>query len=424
MLTKDGELELKKYADKEFPQTLTKVNDRIYHAFSFGHSNATIIIAQSSVILIDTLESEPSGRLLKATIEKLTAKPVKTIIYTHGHPDHWGGAEVFAESVEEVIAFAPKNKPLKHMEIINPILGKRAFRQFGYSLSDEELITQGLGIREKRGEKPFKIIKPTTVYEDWEVELVIDGVKIKMVAAPGETDDQIFVWLEDDRALCCGDNYYACWPNLYAIRGSQYRDVASWVDSLRAMSQYPAQALLPGHTKAILGEHKVQEVLENYAGALESILLQTLQCLNKGLSVSEAVETVKLPPQYASLGYLKEFYGSIDWSVRGIYQGYVGWFDGNPTNLHPLSDKEYAERLIPLLGGREKVEQIIAEALNAEDFKDWQWALQLCDMLMQADKSSELKKLKAEILLKIAPLETSANGRHYYQTVAKELLGE
>ena len=424
MLTKDGALELQKFADNEFPQTLTKVNDRMYHTLSFGHSNAIIIIAENSVILIDTLESELSGRLLKETIEKLTDKPVKTIIYTHGHPDHWGGSGVFADTVEEVIAFAPKNKPLKHTEIINPVLGKRAVRQFGYTLSDEELITQGLGIREKRGDKPPKILQPTTVYEDWEVERIIDGVKIKMVAAPGETDDQIFVWLEDDQALCCGDNYYACWPNLYAIRGSQYRDVAGWVDSLRKMSKYPAKALLPGHTKAILGEQNVQDVLENYAGALESILLQTLECINKGLSVSEAVEMVKLPPKYAHLGYLKEFYGSIDWSVKGIYQGYIGWFDGNPTNLHPLSDKEYAEHLIPHLGGKEKVQQVIAEALASDDFKEWQWALQLCDMLLQEDNSRELKKQKAEILLKIAPLETSANGRHYYQTVAKELLGE
>ena len=210
MLTKNGAGELKAYADKEFPQTLTKVNERIYHAFSFGHSNAIIIIADNSVILVDTLESEPSGKVLKEEIEKLTDKPVKTIIYTHGHPDHWGGSGVFAPTVQELIAFAPKNKPLKHTDMINPVLFQRAAKQFGYTLSDEELITQGLGIREKKGNKPPKMLQPTVLYEDWEVKREIDGVKIKMVAAPGETDDQIFVWLEDDQVLCCGDNYYAC----------------------------------------------------------------------------------------------------------------------------------------------------------------------------------------------------------------------
>ena len=422
MLKKNGAEELREDAQKEFPQTLTKVNERVYHAFSFGHSNAIIIIAANSVILIDTLESEASGELLKAEIEKLTDKPVKTIIYTHGHPDHWGGSGVFAPTVQEVIAFAPKNKPLKHTDMINPVLFQRAAKQFGYTLSDEELITQGLGIREKRGDKMPQVLQPTTIYEDWEVKREIDGVKIKMVAAPGETDDQIFVWLEDDQVLCCGDNYYACWPNLYAIRGGQYRDVAAWVESLQKMSEYPAKALLPGHTKAILGEENVKEVLANYAGALESVLLQTLECINKGLSVSEAVEAVKLPEKYANLSYLREFYGSIDWSVRGIYQGYVGWFDGNPTNLHPLSDKEYAAHLIPLLGGAEKVQEIMAEAVQSEDYKQWQWALQLCDLLLEENESRALKEKKAEILLKMAPLETSANGRHFYQTVAKELL--
>ena len=179
---------------------------------------------------------------------------------------------------------------------------------------------------------------------------------------------------------------------------------------------------MPGHTKAILGEKNVKEVLANYAGALESVLLQTLECINKGLSVSEAVEAVKLPEKYAECSYLREFYGSIDWSVRGIYQGYVGWFDGNPTNLHPLSDKEYAAHLIPLLGGAEKVQEIMAEAVQSEDYKQWQWALQLCDLLLEENESRALKEKKAEILLKMAPLETSANGRHFYQTVAKELL--
>ena len=166
-----------------------------------------------------------------------------------------------------------------------------------------------------------------------------------MIAAVGETDDQMFIWLPDDEVLCCGDNYYGCWPNLYAIRGSQYRDIASWVDSLRNMMTYPAKALLPGHTMPVLGREKISEVLSNFSGAIESILLQTLDCMNQGMTESETVEAVKLPEKYKISPYLGEFYGTIEWSIRSVYHGYFGWFDGNASNLGRLSDAVFSEKI-------------------------------------------------------------------------------
>ena len=118
MLQTNGEEKLRAYAEREFPKQLLKVSERVYHALSYGHSNATIIIAANSVILVDALNSRESGARLKAEIENLTDKPVKTIIYTHSHPDHRGGSGVFRDTVEEIIAFAPVNKPLKYNEKI------------------------------------------------------------------------------------------------------------------------------------------------------------------------------------------------------------------------------------------------------------------------------------------------------------------
>ena len=89
---------------------------------------------------------------------------------------------------------------------------------------------------------------------------------------PGETDDQILVWLPEKKVLCCGDNYYGCFPNLYAIRGSQYRDIAMWLDSLETLRSYPAEYLLPGHTAPIYGNEKIREVLGNFKDAIEYIL--------------------------------------------------------------------------------------------------------------------------------------------------------
>ena len=152
-----------------------------------------------------------------------------------------------------------------------------------------------------------------------------------MISAVGETDDQIFVWLPEDQVLCCGDNYYGCWPNLYAIRGSQYRDIATWVDSLKEIMSYPSKAVLPGHTMPLIGEDRIKEVLGNFTSAIEFVLLETLDCMNAGMSESQTVEAVKLPEKYLNLPYLGEFYGTVEWSVRAVYNGYFGWFDGDAS---------------------------------------------------------------------------------------------
>ena len=108
------------------------------------------------------------------------------------------------------------------------------------------------------------------------------------------------------------------------------------------------------------------------------------------------------------------------WSVRSIYNGYVGWFDGNPTNLNKLPPKEYALKMINLIGGAEKVITEIKKSLGNQEP---QWAIELCDLLIGADKEIRTgKQLKAEGLMALSKIETSANGRHYYIASAYELL--
>lgn len=422
MFAENAAEKLRRHGEEAYGRKEYSINERIRCFVGFGHSNCTVIEGETSLILIDALDSGERARRLKEKLEQETGKTVETIIYTHGHPDHRGGAGAFQDTVKEIIAFAPKRVQLKYTERLNKVLGERTRRQFGYALTEEECITQGIGIREGHavGDGVYEFLPPTTVYTEEKVERTIDGVRLELKAAVGETDDQIFVWLPDDQVLCCGDNYYGCWPNLYAIRGSQYRDIAAWTDSLKEIMAYPAKALLPGHTRPILGQEKIQEVLGNFCGAIESVLLQTLDCMNQGMTESETAEAVKLPEEYLGLPYLGEFYGTIDWSVRAIYHGYLGWSDGNPTNLNRLPDCVMAEEILDLAGE----EAVYARAEERYGEGNYQMTVQLCDLILQAGgrKEKEAQKLKGKSLMKLAERITSANGRHYYIDCAKELL--
>ena len=413
-----GEQRVKDFTEKNYQKTLTKVNDHIYHFLGYGISNAVAVLGETSVILIDALDSTGYGEEMKADLARLTDKPVKTIIYTHGHPDHRGGAGVFRDTVEEVIAFAPKKPVLKYYDRLKDVLNQRGAYQFGYGLTDEETISQGIGIREgwAVGKGSLDFIAPTTIYHEDEVERVIDGIKLKMVSAAGETDDQIFVWLEEDQVICTGDNYYGCWPNLYAIRGTQYRDIAAWADTLGVILSYDAKALLPGHTRPVMGREQIQDQIGTFRDAIEYVLLETLDCMNKGMTISETAEQVKLPEKYLDKEYLGEFYGTVEWSVKSIYCGYVGWFDGNAAGLMPVSDSKY-QTVIRELIGDEKLKEKIKAYMNEGQF---QIALQLLE-LADGKESSEYRELKKEALLKRAGQMTSANARHYFIASAKNL---
>ena len=422
MITKNGGELLKDFSDRTYQEKFLEVVPGIWHISGVGHSNVTVIEGNTSVILIDTLDTLERGQRVLAFIQEKIGKAVNTVIYTHGHPDHRGGAGAFSAGSPEIIAFQPKIPMLARTEELMEIQGLRGSRQFGYDLTDEENISQGIGRREGMvyGEHRA-FVPPTTLYGQDKVERRIDGVSVELVRVPGETADQILVWLPEKKVLCCGDNYYGCFPNLYAIRGRQYRDIATWLDSLEALKAYPAEYLLPGHTAPIFGNEKIQEVLGNFKDAINFILTETLQGMNQGKTCDRLAAEIKLPERYAELPYMAEHYGCVEWSVRAIYTAYLGWFDGNPSSLHPLAPEKRAEKEIAMMGGGESVLQA---AKKAREGQEYQWCLELCDKLMECGgkEGREAGFLKAEALLEIAEYETSANGRHYYISCAKELL--
>lgn len=418
MLKEKGEQELREFHEKNFQMEIAHPSEHVWFVKGLGHANAVFIEGAHSVILIDTLDSVERGERLRTIIKEKTDKEVKTIFYTHAHPDHRGGAQAFVQSNPEIIAFAPIQKPLEYTEMLQDIQAQRGARQFGYALSDEEAITQGIGIREGVAYGEHRgCLAPTKVYDEEEHNFMIDGIVLDVRRCNGECEDTILLWLPQEQILICGDHYYGCFPNLYAIRGGQYRDLAQWIHTLDLIAAYPAEVLLPGHTQALYGAQTIQTHLTNIKEAFKELLLKTLQGMNEGKSIDTLASEIRLSKQYEELPYFQEHYGCVEWSVRSIYNAYLGWFDGNPTHLHPLPPVDYARHIVDAMQGREQVLINIHTALANQEY---QWCLELCDFLLVLDAQDEAaKKAKAQALRNLAKYETSANGRHYYLACAK-----
>jgi len=150
--------------------------------------------------------------------------------------------------------------------------------------------------------------------------------------------------------------------------------VKSWGESVQKMSQLPVEHLVPGHTRPLSGKAKIHKNLSNYSEAILSVYQQTIDGMNQGLSVDELCAKIQLPAHLRDAENLQEFYGSVPWGVRSIFFHFVGWFDGNPSQLYPLTPKAEAEQIVKLAGGTEKIKKQFDQAIKE---KNYQWSMQL-----------------------------------------------
>jgi alkyl sulfatase BDS1-like metallo-beta-lactamase superfamily hydrolase len=142
--------------------------------------------------------------------------------------------------------------------------------------------------------------------------------------------------------------------------------------------------------------------------------------MKQGERPDELVLHVKLPPHLAENPYLQEFYGSVEWTVRGIYADRVGWFDGNATNLFPLPEKDRAAKLVGLIGGRD---QVLARGRDALAAREFTWAAELADYVLANDAANaDAKRIKAQALTELGERQMNAIARNYYLSSAMHLL--
>ena len=406
---------------EEFRKEIIEVTEGIHVAVGFALANAIMIEGDGSNVIIDTTGTVETAQEVKDLFDSINSNPVEAIIYTHNHGDHTYGASVFAEDSTEIYAHESTGKYLSRViGILRPIISSRSSRMFGNVLPREEVENNGIGpFLEigRDGRKPG-LLYPTKTFSD-KLAFTAAGIKIELYHAPGETNDQLFVWLPEKRALFPGDNFYKTFPNLYTIRGTPYRDLVGWVNSIDMMRYLEPEYLVPSHTRPLVGAKTINNLLTTYRDAIQYIHDQTIRLMNMGMEPDEIAESLILPKHLGDSPYLQEFYGSPAWSAKNVFSGYLGWFDGNPSSLKPLPKREEATNIINLAGGWDKLFQEAEQSYLNEEF---QWSLQLTDYLLRMkpdDRQTQL--LRQSALVALGAKESNPNSRYYYLSSAREL---
>ena len=407
-----------------FEKKIYRVTDKVYSAVGYSLGNSLMIEGDAGVVIVDTVSSVESARQIREEFRKITTKPVVAVIYTHFHPDHVHGVRAFVDSpgVEIHAQESLLDNYITQGALIGPILGVRSSYSFGAGMTAEERAGMNFGLGPIYAPGTSTFIAPTKTFRD-SLDVTIAGVKLRLIHAPSETPDHAIVYLPESRVLCSGDMIQGpAFPNIHTLRGASFRDPRAWVQSIDAARALGAEFLAPSHGQPMSGREKVEEVMRNYRDGIQFAHDQTIRYMNKGLTPDELAAKIKLPPHLENYApYLRPFYGTVSHSVREIYVGYLGWFEGDPVALDPTAPSESARRHVALMGGRDRV---LGEAKGALDSGDAQWAAELATYLIRVNhEDRDARAVKAAAFRKLGLAQKNTNWRNWYLASAHELDG-
>ena len=406
-----------------------KVAENVYLAYGYALTSPAMIVGDDGIIIVDPTEDVTTSKVALAEFRKFSDKPVKAVIYSHWHIDHFAGVSAFttAEAVASGEVKIIAHKDFLYNMIKNstggtgPIIAARVDYSLGTLLEKGPKGTINGGLGPQFIVKDPSLIAPNVLIDDV-LDTTIVGVRMQIKWLPSEAPDEIAVWLPDMEVLHTveilqGESF----PNLHTIRGTRYRDLEQWFKGVDSLLEYSARYTVASHGRPISGYQEIEDTLTAYRDAIQYTYDQTLRYINKGYLPDELVEVVKLPAHLAGQPWLGDFYGGVAHSVRQVYNGELGWFEGDPTFLAPTNPVRASQLYVRMMGGRDAV---YAAAIDAAEQGDQQWAAELLTHIIRINHEDwDARKLKAEALRQIGYMHTNNNWRNWYLTSAVELDG-
>jgi alkyl sulfatase BDS1-like metallo-beta-lactamase superfamily hydrolase len=236
--------------------------------------------------------------------------------------------------------------------------------------------------------------------------------------ARGETDDHLWAHVPELDMVLCGDLFIWNAPNCGNPQKAQ-RYPAEWAAALRAMAEFGAALLVPGHGPPVVGADRVREALTATAEYLESLLDQTLELMNRGARLDEIIHTVTVPPRLAEKPYLRPAYDEPEFIVRNIWRLYGGWWDGDPASLKPAPPDRLATVLAELCGGAHTLAERAARALTDGEPRV---AARLAELAIQAAPTDEtVHAMHRTVFAALADAATSTMARGIYRAATPEI---
>jgi len=213
-------------------------------------TNSTAIVGRNGVLVFDTNTRPSTARAVLALLRTVTDRPVRWIVNSHWHPDHWSGNEVYAEAFPgvEIIATAETADYMRNVALAWPAVfaGQLARLRAEAPAADEA----GRADQARRIERRENFVDemsrvrrtyPTRTYRGT-LNLNLGGREVRLTDITGDASHSTMAFLPAERLLLTGDALVA--PVTWTQQG--YR-ISPWIDSLHVMAALRPRLIVPGH---------------------------------------------------------------------------------------------------------------------------------------------------------------------------------
>jgi cyclase len=323
-------------ADKDLFE-LKPVADGVYAAIAAPrykvNSNAAVILTDDGVIVVDSHSKPSAAFALYREIQAITKQPIRKIINTHFHWDHWQGNQVYAQEFKDVEIIASQ-RTRENMTDPNAGSGGIAYIEKQLTLVPEEIedlkakIVQSSDSTQKaRLEanlaqvqayleelKEMKPALPTRTVQS-SVTLNERGREIQiLLLGRGHTDGDVFIYLPKEKVVATGDALIDWMPFL----NDGFPE--DWVETLTALERFDFTRVIPGHGDVVSRDH-----LPFFRGYLSDLVRAVKSAAAAGAGLEEMKKGIadQLAPKYErgmSKYPLGQFRDRIGLNVEMVYK--------------------------------------------------------------------------------------------------------
>lgn len=409
---------------------LFKITEGVWQVRGLDAANMLIVRGDSGWIVIDPLMTTETASAAMALVnEQLGQRPVSAVIYGHSHPDHFGGVRAILAPGSQPPIYAPDKlveEAVSENVIAGNAMSRRAAYQFGISLAPgaQGYVGSGIVAASAKG-GTVTLIPPTDLIKATGETRVIDGVKFEFQMVPEtEAPSEMNFYLPAQRTLYVSEDATCTQHNLQTPRGALVRDGNKWAGYLtETIDLYGdrAESLVTGHCWPRFGNATITNYLALQRDNYKFIHDQTVRLMNRGATPTEIAEDLQRPAALTDQWSNRDYYGTVRHSAKGVFQRYIGWWDGIPAHLDQYPTVDLARRYVKAMGGARGV---LREAKNAMAKGDYRWAAQILnDLVFAQPDNRQARALLADSYEQLGYQAESAIWRNFYLTGAAELRG-